>query len=132
MPYWPTGQDRDSYISGVRPGASKWGAVHDVNARRDNLPDNVFSYISEGVAREERLRQVEQDKIAVTRMQIANGKGGKKMPGARAVDANAAMNDMEQLSILNDRHEALVALYAQERAQWEQMLSSKGLAMTRV
>lgn len=48
--YYPTGQNRDSYISGVRP-CGKFGVFHDVNARRDNLPESIFSLIKDEVDR---------------------------------------------------------------------------------
>lgn len=125
MPYYATGQDRDSYISGVRP-CGKYGGLHDVNQRRDNLPDNVFGYIRDGVLREERLRLTELEARSRTRTEMIIGNGGKKMAGGAAGDERKAVQALEERAQIEARHEALLALYTAERASWDAQLAAKG------
>lgn len=129
--YHPTGLDRDSYISGVRPGA-RFGAFHDVSKRRDNLPDSVFATLRDGVVREERTRMIEGEVRARARLKLASGKGGKRMINNTPADRQANVDRMEAAIELRDRSEALRELYAFETAQWEEMLGQRGLASMRV
>lgn len=130
MRYQPTGVDRDSYISGLRPGG-KYGAAHDVNQRRDNLPDNVFSYIRDGVVREERARLNEEEARARTRLELASGKGGKRMINNTPAERQANAEALEAETEVQARNEALKELYARELAEWEDMLGQRGLATQR-
>lgn len=128
--YYPTGLDRDSYISGVRP-SGKYGAAHDVNQRRDNLPDNVFNYVKDSVIREERMRLDEEEARAQVRLENASGKGGKRMINNTPAERQANAEAMEAETEAQERNEALKALYAEELATWETMLRERGVSTQR-
>lgn len=127
MPYYGTGESRDSYITGVRPGG-RYGAPHDVNQRRDGLPENVFSYIRDGVQREERMKRNEDDARARIRLELLAGKGARRVATG---PSPAQLKAMEQINTINetrDRHAALAELYKQEMEEWEEQLGDRGLA----
>ncbi|CAD2222983.1 hypothetical protein AGDE_00471 [Angomonas deanei] len=128
--YRPTGLDRDSYISGVRPTGA-YGAPHDVDARRDNLPDNVFNYVASGVQREDRLREIEQDRRARIRLDIETGKGGKRMANSGGSHVAQTSEQLAAIADTQDRHAALLDLYQQEAAAWDDLLAQRGLATKR-
>lgn len=132
MPYYATGESRDSYITGVRPG-NRYGAPHDVEKRRDNLPDNVFNYIKDGVQREQRQQRTEEDARARTRLEMfaraPRPRGGQA--GGASRDATPQMSQVERESENRERHAALAELYARERAEWEEELGARGLATQR-
>jgi hypothetical protein len=135
MPYYATGENRDSYITGIRPGC-RYGVPHDVEKRRDNLPDNVFSYIKEGVQREQRQRRIEEEGRARMRLEMF-----ARVPKARGREAGMAssssggvaaqMGQLEREAENRQRHAALSELYERERQQWAEQLGSRGLATTR-
>ncbi|CCW64024.1 unnamed protein product [Phytomonas sp. EM1] len=125
--YFPTGVDRDSYISGVRP-QGRYGAPHDVNKRRDNLPDHIFNSIRDEVIREERLRLNEEETLARSRLTLTSGKGGKKMFGDNSGNEQSVVDSMELVAQKEWRHQALKCLYDREREEWERLLASHGLA----
>lgn len=126
--YRPTGCDRDSYISGVRRGGGG-AALHDVNARRDNLPDNVFAYLKESVAREAfESGSAEEARIRHTVMN-ASGKGGKRIAGGATGDWESLGNKLTAMESVGRRHTALSQLYAAEMADWSAQLAMKGLAI---
>lgn len=127
MPFYATGEGRESYITGIRP-SGKFGEYHDVEKRRDNLPGNVFSFIKEGVVREERMRLAEEERRYAGRMMYIYGTTGKKMSGGTSADEMREIKKMEELDQMQRRHKALLELYTQEREQWESELGEKGLA----
>ncbi|RNF01416.1 hypothetical protein TraAM80_06979 [Trypanosoma rangeli] len=128
MPYIPTGKDRDSYISGVRPGC-KFGAMHDVSKRRDNLPEHVFAPIRDQVIQEERLRLVDEEARANVRLQLFSGKKGKRMAGGADGDERQELERVENVESVRARHRALLELYSVEREQWRMELEKRGLTM---
>ncbi|KAH9599053.1 hypothetical protein LSM04_006440 [Trypanosoma melophagium] len=128
MPYYPTGKDRDSYISGIRPGC-KFGCFHDVNKRRDNLPDHVFATIRDQVINEERVRLVDEEARALVRLQLASGNRGKRMAGGATGDEQREMKRMEKLESISSRYRALLELYSQEMEQWKAELALRGLTV---
>lgn len=130
MPYRPTGCDRDCYISGVRPGGGG-PALHNPNARRDNLPDNVFGYLKERVAREQYEANAAEEARARNTIMNSTGKGGKRIAGGSTGDWEALGQQLDRMSSVSERHDALKKLYQSEWQQWESALASKGLALTR-
>ncbi|KEG13727.1 hypothetical protein DQ04_00821050 [Trypanosoma grayi] len=128
MPYYPTGKDRDSYISGVRPGG-KFGALHDVNKRRDNLPGHVFATIRDEVIQEERSRLVDEEVRARVRLLLASGKQGKRMAGGAVGDEHREIKRVENIESVNARYRALLELYSQEMEQWKEELTQRGLSV---
>lgn len=130
MPYYPTGDGRESYITGIRP-SGRFGEYHDVDQRRDNLPSNVFSYIKGSVAREERMRLAEEEKRYAGHMKYIYGTTGKKMAGGTSGDELREIKKMEEMDQMQRRHGALLKLYADEKEQWERELGEKGLALYR-
>ena len=126
--YQSTGADRDSYISGVRPGGIHAHAPHDVNARRDTLPDNVFQYLKEQVTRE----QYDADRHAEARAALvinASAKAGKRI--AVCGDVASEMKSLSSAQSLATRHLEIKALYEQEMAQWSAQLAQRGLALSK-
>jgi hypothetical protein len=125
MPYRPSGLDRDSYITGVRTGNGR-SAIHDVNARRDNLPDNVFRYLKEQVDKER------FDSFAAEERRGKNQIGASK--GRRIVPPRDGMSvvEAERLTVQEEvdrKHYELKALYEHERRQWEKELAERGIAL---
>ncbi len=109
--YQSTGNDRDAYISGVRPGGVHAHAPHDANARRDTLPDNVFRYLKEQVTRE----QYDADQHAEARAAFAvnaGAKAGKRI--AVGGDAADEIKRLEATQLLTTRHLEMKDLYATE------------------
>ena len=136
MPYYATGENRDSYITGIRPG-SRYGAAHDVEKRRDNLPDNVFHYIKEGVQRELRQQRIEEYTRARTRLDMfarppkTRTANNANSDSGAAAEAAPQVSQLEQESDNRERHAALRELYARERQEWEEQLGARGLATQR-
>eukprot|EP00796_Vickermania_ingenoplastis_P008603 gene8603-6039_t len=128
MPFYSTGEGRDSYITGIRP-SGRFGEFHDVEQRRDNLPANVFSFVKEGVIREERMRLAENERRYAGHMQYIYGTTGKKMAGGTSGDELREIKKMEAADQLQKRHDALGELYSKERELWEAQLAGKGLAL---
>lgn len=127
MPYRPSGLDRDSYITGVRTGNGR-SALHDVNARRDNLPDNVFRYLKEQVDKER------FDSFAAEERRGLNQIGASK--GRRIVPPRDGMSAMEadRLTVqedVNRKYHKLKELYERERRQWEEELAQRGIALAK-
>ncbi|KPI85428.1 hypothetical protein ABL78_5518 [Leptomonas seymouri] len=144
MPYYASGESRDSYITGVRPGC-RYGAPHDVEKRRDNLPDNVFNYVKEGVLREQRQQRIDEDVRARTRLEMfarpphirggAAGHANSCSSGGSSghpADAASQMSQLERESETRERHAALMELYERERQEWEEKLGVRGLTAQRV
>ena len=128
MPYRATGQDRDSYITGRRaPGAA--GATHNVYARRDNLPDNVFNYLKEQVAREHYEAYIQENDRANN--QLAVGKRGRRILQGGETAEQAEVKQLERTELQAIRHVRLRELYEAEVAQWEEELAAKGMALDR-
>lgn len=135
MPYYATGESRDSYITGVRPG-NRYGVAHDVEKRRDNLPDNVFNYVTDGVLREQRQQRTDEDARARTRLEMfertPRQRGGPQSgAGAGAGTSTPQIGQLERESENRERHAALAELYARERGEWEEQLGDRGLATQR-
>ncbi|KAG5508291.1 hypothetical protein JIQ42_08213 [Leishmania sp. Namibia] len=138
MRYYASGESRESYITGIRPGG-RYGAVHDVEKRRDNLPENVFHYIKEGVQREERLRQNEEEARARIRLEMfakkpaqRRGSGAaKEAEGGGVAEQSAAMSQLERETQTRERRAALQELYRRDREDWETQLGARGLATRR-
>ncbi|KPA73582.1 hypothetical protein ABB37_09714 [Leptomonas pyrrhocoris] len=137
MPYHATGESRDSYITGVRPGC-RYGAAHDVEKRRDNLPDNVFSYIKEGAQWEQRQQRIDEEARARTRLEMfarppkaRGGAAAGSSSGSPQATASSQVRRLEQESANRERHAALTELYARERQEWEEKLGNRGLAIQR-
>ncbi|RNF21910.1 uncharacterized protein Tco025E_03240 [Trypanosoma conorhini] len=128
MRYHPTGKDRDSYISGVRPGG-KFGAMHDVSKRRDNLPEHIFATIRDQVVQEERLRLVDEEARACARLQMSSGKSGKRVAGGAAEDERQELERVSNFESVQARHRALLELYSREKEQWTTELEKRGLTM---
>jgi hypothetical protein len=126
--YQSTGCDRDSYISGVRPGGLHAHAPHDVSARRDTLPDNVFQYLKEQVTRE----QYDADRHEEARAALvinAGAKAGKRI--AVGGDVALEMKSLEATQLLTSRHLDIKALYEREMASWSAQLAQRGLALSK-
>ncbi|CAC9438734.1 conserved hypothetical protein [Leishmania infantum JPCM5] len=138
MPYYPSGESRESYITGIRPGG-RYGAVHDVEKRRDNLPDNVFHYIKEAVQREERLRCNEEEERARIRLKMFAKKPGQHRGngatlaagGSGGAEQSVAISQLECETLTRERRTALQELYQRERKEWEIQLGARGLATHR-
>ncbi|KAG5487691.1 hypothetical protein LSCM1_08054 [Leishmania martiniquensis] len=138
MRYYASGESRESYVTGVRPGG-RYGAMHDVEKRRDNLPENVFHYIKEGVQREERLRQNEEEARARIHLEMFARKPGQRRGSVCAVDTesgsvaeqSAAMSQLERETQTRERRAALQELYRRDREDWEAQLGARGLATRR-
>jgi hypothetical protein len=128
MPYRATGQDRDSYITGRRaPGASSVGA--NINARRDTLPENVFNYLKDQVAREQYEYYIYQNQKANN--QLANGKRGRRILQGGETAEQAEEKQLARTEHATFRHVLLKELYDAELGQWEAELNAKGLALER-
>jgi hypothetical protein len=130
MTYRPTGCDRDSYISGVRAGGGG-PALHNPHARRDNLPDNVFGYLKERVAREQFEANAVEEARARNTIMNSTGKGGKRIAGGSTGDWEALGQQLDRMASVSERHEALKKLYQSEWSAWENALAIKGLAIGR-
>jgi hypothetical protein len=121
------GVGRDSYLrQGVRPADYH---PHDVNARRDNLPDNVFNYLKAQAAREEFAHYVHETQKARALAVMTSGHGGKKM---QTGDTGAARVEQAVLGAqvrMAERAKCLRELYTAERAQWDSELRDRGLAL---
>lgn len=140
MPYHATGESRDSYITGVRPGG-RYGVLHDVEKRRDNLPDNVFFFIKDGVQREERMRCNEEEARARIRLEMFEKKPPRSTGdaassslggiGGGVAAQSAAMSKLERETQTRERREALLALYQHDREEWQSILNVRGLAAKR-
>mmetsp|Transcript_80635 Transcript_80635/g.94068 ORF Transcript_80635/g.94068 Transcript_80635/m.94068 type:complete len:135 (+) Transcript_80635:42-446(+) len=128
--YRPTGCDRDCYISGVRPGGGG-PALHDVYCRRDTLPDNVFGYLKDKVAREQYEANTNEELRMRNTIMNSTGRGGKKISGGSTGDWETLGKQLERMGSVSNRHEALKVLYEDEWSTWEQQLSSRGLAIRR-
>ena len=125
MPYRPSGCDRDSYISGV--GVKVSSAFHNVDARRDNLPDNVFHYLKEQVAREQFQSFAAQEERA--RVQMAAGSMGKRMAVGSGEETIAEMKDLGGAEKRARRHAQLKQLYYEEMRAWETELNVRGIGI---
>ncbi|KAG8347115.1 hypothetical protein TRVL_02061 [Trypanosoma vivax] len=128
MRYYPSGVERDSYISGVRPG-KKFGVTHDVNKRRDNLPAHIFNNLREAVLQEERLRLVEEEERARAQILQFSSKHGKRMAGGSSGDARRELQRVSAFEMVNARHRALLELYSLEMEQWMGELAQRGLSV---
>lgn len=127
MTYRRTGVDRDSYISGRTAGQHPGG--HDINARRDNLPPNVFQYLKEQVAREHYESYIYQNQRANN--QLAVGKAGRRILLGGESAEQAEERALAHVKHRAERHQELRQLYAVEAAQWAEELRAKGLALER-
>lgn len=130
MPYRATGVDRDSYITGVRAGGGG-PALHDVHARRDNLPDNVFAYLKEKVAREQYEANTNEEARARNTIMNSTVGGGKRIAGGSTGDWEALGRQLDRLHSVSERHQAIKDLYGGEWAKWESLLAAKGLAISK-
>ncbi|EAN77740.1 uncharacterized protein TEOVI_000396400 [Trypanosoma equiperdum] len=128
MRYYPTGLDRDSHISGVRPGGGA-PVSHDVNKRRDNLPDHVFASIREEVLMEERMRHVNAEARARAQLIQASGTHGKRMAGGSVGDDRRELERVSSAEAVNARHRALLELYSLEMEGWKEELAERGLSI---
>lgn len=126
MTYRASGTGRDSYIAGA--GARPTKVTHDVNARRDNLPDNVFQYLKDQVAREQYEAFVYEQQQAKYAALAGQGTGGKRIVPS---DAGVAEEVSSFLAVKQaaERHQNIARLYAEEWAQWEAELAARGLAV---
>ena len=122
MTYRATGTDRDSYIAGRRHAPNN---VHDINARRDNLPENVFRYLQEQVSREQFEVYTYENQRAANQLQV--GKRGRRILHDNGVEHEDSI--LSQVEMQAQRHQQLVALYAKEAALWEEELAAKGYAI---
>ena len=125
MTYRASGTGRDSYIAGV--GRVGRPAAHNIAARRDNLPDNVFQYLKDQAAREQyEAFCYEQQKAKDQAMQGL--RGGKRIVPA---DDGAEEEQMRFASVQAsaERHLKLKALYQREMHAWSAELAEKGLAI---
>ena len=126
MAYRSSGTGRDSYIAGA--GARPGRQPHDVNARRDNLPDNVFQYLKDQVAREQYEGFVYEQERAKYAAMAGAGRGGKRIVASDAGVAEEAQS-FEDVKRAAERHARLGALYQAEWHAWEQELAARGLAI---
>jgi hypothetical protein len=126
MTYRSSGTGRDSYIAGA--GARPGRTPHDVNARRDNLPDNVFQYLKDQVAREQYEGFVYEQQKAKYAAMAGDGRGGKRIV---ASDDGQAEEVQQFLDVKRaaERHGHLGELYQREWAQWMAELAQRGLAV---
>lgn len=124
------GSGRDSYLLGKqRPSAYR---PHDINARRDQLPDNVFNYLKEQADREHFEHYVYETQKARVLAVVGNGRGGKKINASSADAAAGAVDETSQLASeqrMVQRHLRVKELYATERKQWDNELRQRGLAL---
>lgn len=124
--YIPTGLDRDSHISGIRPKGRTYGEFHDVEKRRDNLPSNIVDRLKEEVINEERRRLCEENARSQVRVAMAAGKGGKKV--VSVVNEQARASETAQAAArIAERHAALASLYEREEQEWEAALHKNQL-----
>lgn len=128
MIYRPTGECRESYLTGIRP-SGPFGEYHDVKKRRDNLPDNVFAYVRDGVEREELFRIAAQERRLGSRMMYMSGTSGKKMAGGTTGDEQREFKRMKELDEVQKRHNELKLLYSNEMKMWQAELSDLGLGI---
>jgi hypothetical protein len=120
------GSGRDSYLLGKqRPSAYR---PHDINARRDQLPDNVFAYLKEQADREHFEHYVYETQKARVMAEVGSGRGGKRI---QADDTGAAAESAkltaEQRMV--QRHLRVKELYAAERRAWDAELKQRGLSL---
>lgn len=125
MTYRSTGCDRDSYISGAARGGRGQFVFHDVNSRRDNLPNNVFQYLKDQVAREQYEAYIYQNQKANNQIDTT-GKGRRIQGGD---DVAKEQQFMEKVELNTERHMKLKQLYANEMRKWETELHARGLAL---
>ncbi|GET85516.1 hypothetical protein, conserved [Leishmania tarentolae] len=138
MRYYPSGDSRESYITGIRPGG-RYGAMHDVEKRRDNLPDNVFHYMKDAVQREELLRLNEEEERARIRLEMFAKKPGRRWGNAStdaagtsgSAEQSVAISKLEYETVTRERRTALQGLYQRELREWEVQLRARGLATQR-
>lgn len=128
--YYSSGDGRDSYITGVRP-SGKYGELHDVSKRRDNLPENVYNSLREGVFLESRMRLNDEEARANSRLLMASGKGGKRTTSSTNGGAKQALEAMDVEAQTAERHTALAELYAREACLWDELLGYRGLVAER-
>ena len=131
------GSGRDSYLLGKqRPSAYR---PHDINARRDQLPDNVFNYLKEQADREHFEHYVYETRKARVLAEVGSGKGGKKInnesstmgellggSGAAPSDETSKLGAEQRMV---ERHLRVKELYAAEKKQWDHELRQRGLAL---
>eukprot|EP00744_Colponema_vietnamica_P011973 GILI01016818.1.p1 GENE.GILI01016818.1~~GILI01016818.1.p1 ORF type:complete len:129 (-),score=29.72 GILI01016818.1:89-475(-) len=127
MPYIPTGTDRDSYISGIRRGNGR-SALHDVNARRDNLPDNVFRYLKEQVDKERFEAYAAAERRSKNQIDASKGRRIAPPQDGISIDEATKLSEADEISI---RHAKLKELYSHEMGMWESELAAKGLAIAK-
>lgn len=124
------GSGRDSYLLGKqRPSAYR---PHDINARRDQLPDNVFNYLKEQADREHFEHYVYETQKARVLAAVGAGKGGKKINSTSADTAAGAVDESSQLASeqrMVQRHLRVKELYGAEKKQWDNELRKRGLAL---
>ena len=121
------GTGRDSYIRLGRPGWKP--AVHNINERRDNLPDNVFSYLKEKAEKEqfEWISQQERQERVRAELLTATKSGKRIVPADDGLAEEAS--GLEAMRVSAVRHEQLKALYMREMQQWSAELAAKGFAI---
>ena len=120
------GSGRDSYLLGKqRPSAYR---PHDINTRRDQLPDNVFNYLKEQADREHFQHYVYETQKARVLAIVGSGRGGKKI---HTNDAGVAEEGSQLYAAqqMVQRHMQVKQLYEAERRQWDAELRQRGLAM---
>lgn len=127
MSYRRTGVDRDSYICGRNHAPQTNG--HDVNARKDNLPANVFQYLKEQVAREHYESYIYQHQRANNQLSV--GKAGRRILLGGESAEQAEEHQLAAVEHRAVRHQQLKQLYAAEAAAWDVELRRKGLALDR-
>jgi hypothetical protein len=127
MPYRATGMDRDSYITGNRPPGFA-GAVN-IHARRDTLPDNVFNYLKDQVAREQFEAFIYENQKANN--QLISGKRGRRILQGGETAEQAEEKQLARTEKAAFRSVLLKELYESELRQWESELNAKGLALER-
>ncbi|KAG5511879.1 hypothetical protein JKF63_07704 [Porcisia hertigi] len=138
MPYYSSGEGRDSFITGIRPGG-RYGVLHDVEKRRDNLPAHIFHYIKNDVLREERVRSNEEEARARIRVEMFSRKCGHHARNSAIASAgshggseqSAAMSQLERAAEVRERRAALLELYQRDREEWDMLLGERGLAAHR-
>lgn len=125
MTYRPTGSGRDAYIAGRSRAVY---VPHDINARRDNLPDNVFQYLKEQHDREKFQAYTYEQAAANARSSAQLGQGsGKRIAGQQTAEEETSKLLAQDRAAT--RHSRLKQLYAVELAVWEAELEAKGLAI---
>jgi hypothetical protein len=120
------GSGRDSYLQGKqRPSAYR---PHDINARRDQLPDNVFNYLKEQADREHFEHYVYETQKARVLAIVGSGRGGKRIQtsDAGAADEAARLAAEQRMA---ERHMKVKLLYDAERRAWDAELRQRGLAL---